>query len=83
MRLKQLCSGILKEAHELRKRLEPGSTLHLQMGQRDEWGVVDLEPLRNAVMKARNLSERLDDPKFPAVELECAWNGIRPSKLRN
>jgi hypothetical protein len=52
------------------------------MGRQDEWDVVDLEPLRNAVMKTRNLSERLDDPKFPAVELEYAWNGIMPSKLR-
>lgn len=82
MRLKQLRSGILKEAHELRKRLEPRSTLHLQMGRRDEWDVVDLEPLRIAVIKTRNLSEHLSDPKFPAAELECAWNGIMPSKLR-
>jgi hypothetical protein len=79
MRLKPLRSGILKEAYELRKRLEPRSALHLQMGRRD---CVDLDPLRIAVTQTRNLSERLSDPKFPAVELECAWNGIMPSKLR-
>lgn len=83
MQLKQLRSGILKEAQDLRKRLEPGSTLHHQVGRSDGWDSVrDLEPLRSAVMKTRNLSERLSDSKFPAVELECAWNGIMPSKLR-
>ena len=83
MRLKQHRSGILKEAHDLRKRLEPESTLHLQVGLQDGWDATrDLEPLRSAVMKVRDLSERLSDPRFPTVEFECAWNGIMPSKLR-
>ena len=82
MRLKQHRSGILKEAHELRNHLEPGTTIHLQVGLQDGWDAVrDLEPLRGAVIKVRDLLERLSDPKFPAVEFECAWNGIMPSTL--
>jgi len=74
---------ILKEAHGLRKVLEPGSTLHIRVDLRDEWDAVrDLEPLRDVVEKARNLVERLSDPRFPAVEFECAWNGIMPSRVR-
>ena len=83
MRLKQHRSRILKQAHSLRKKLEPGSTLHRQMGLRDGWdGMRDLEPLRDEVMKVRDLVEDLSDPRFPAVEFECAWNGIMRSKLR-
>ncbi|KAH9172884.1 hypothetical protein EDB89DRAFT_2229130 [Lactarius sanguifluus] len=74
---------ILKEAHELRKRLEPGSTLHPRVGLPAGWDATrDLEPLRSAVVKVRDLFERLSDPRFPTVEFECAWNGIMPSKLR-
>lgn len=82
IRLKELCSGILKEAHGLRKLLEPRSTLHVQMGRHGQDGIPDLEPLRIAVTKIKSLSERLSDPNFPEVELECAWNGIMPSRLR-
>ena len=97
--LKQHCSAILKRAHELRKRLEPESTLHLQAGRQDASGwdtVRDLKPLRDAVTTASDLidrisdsadrlsdlADRLSEPRFPAVEFECAWNGIMPSKLR-
>ena len=83
MRLKQHRSGILKEAHGLRNRLEPGTTLHTRVRLQDEWDAVrDLEPLRGAVIKVRDLLERFSDPKFPAVEFECAWKGIMSSKLR-
>ncbi|KAH8984682.1 hypothetical protein EDB92DRAFT_2117025 [Lactarius akahatsu] len=74
---------ILKEAHELRTCLEPGSTLHPRVGLLAGLDVTrDLEPLRSAVVKVRDLFERLSDPRFPIVEFECAWNGIMPSKLR-
>ncbi|KAH8981157.1 hypothetical protein EDB86DRAFT_2835005 [Lactarius hatsudake] len=73
IRLKQYRSRILKEAHELRKRLEPGSTLHPRVGLPAEWDATrDLEPLRSAVLKVKNLFERLSDSRFPTVEFECA-----------
>ena len=82
MRLKQHRSGILKEAHGLRTRLEPGSTLHRHVRLQDGWDAVrDLEPLRDAVIKVRDLRGRLSDPKFPVVEFECAWKGIMSSRL--
>ncbi|KAH9016161.1 hypothetical protein EDB85DRAFT_1898307 [Lactarius pseudohatsudake] len=74
---------ILKEAHDLRKRLDPGSTLHPRVGLPAGWDATrDLEPLRSVVAKVKDLFERLSDPRFPTVEFECAWNGIMPSKLR-
>ena len=83
MRLKQHRSDILKEARELRRRLEPGSRLHPEADIRSGWDAArDLGPLRSAVTKARDLFERLSDPRFPTGEFECAWNGIMPSKLR-
>ncbi|KAH9022664.1 hypothetical protein EDB84DRAFT_1441149 [Lactarius hengduanensis] len=43
---------IVKEAHELRKRLEPGSTLYPRVGLPTGWDAMrDLEPLRSAVVK--------------------------------
>jgi hypothetical protein len=83
MRLKQHRSVILKEARELRRRLEPGSSFHPQADIQHVWDAArDLAPLRSAVTKARDLSELLSDPQFPTVEFECAWNGIMPCKLR-
>ncbi|KAH9172882.1 hypothetical protein EDB89DRAFT_1885655 [Lactarius sanguifluus] len=76
---------ILKDAHDLRKRLEPrsGSTLHPRVGHPAGWHATrDLEPLRSAVLKVKDLFERLSDSRFPTVEFECAWNGIMPSKFR-
>ncbi|KAH9017010.1 hypothetical protein EDB85DRAFT_2203580 [Lactarius pseudohatsudake] len=78
---------IVKEAHDLRKRLEPrsGSTLpvHPRVGLAAGWDATrDLEPLRSAVLKVKDLSQRLSDSRFPTVEFECAWNGIMPSKFR-
>jgi hypothetical protein len=83
MRLNQHRSDILKEARELRRRLEPGSSFHRQADIQHAWDAAqDLAPLRSAVTKARDLSELLSDPQFPTVEFECAWNGIMPRKLR-
>ncbi len=83
MRLKQHHSDILKEARELQRHLEPGSSLHPQAHILDVWDAArDLGPMRSAVTKARDLFERLSDPRFPIVEFERAWNGIMPSKLR-
>ncbi|KAH9065001.1 hypothetical protein EDB87DRAFT_1756197 [Lactarius vividus] len=88
-------NGILKEACGLQRRLEPGSSLHPKVDILDMWDAArDLEPLRSAVTKTRDLSRRLSeylsehdpefptDPKFPTKDFECAWNGIMPSKLR-
>jgi hypothetical protein len=83
MRLKQHCSDILKEARELRRRLEPGSSFHPQVDSQHVWNAArDLGLLRSAVTKTRDLFERLADPRFPTVEFECAWNGIMPRKLQ-
>ena len=83
MSLKQHRSGVLKEAHKLRNYLEPESTLHLQLSLRDGRDAVrDLEPLRSAVVKVRDLLERLSDPRFPTVEFKRAWKGIMSSELR-
>jgi hypothetical protein len=41
-----------------------------------------LEPLRSAATKTRELLERLEDPEAPSDEFELAWNGIMPSRLR-
>jgi hypothetical protein len=69
MRLKQHRSGILKDARELQRRLEPGSSLHPQADIPDGWYPArDLGPLRSAVTKVRDLFKRLSDPKFPTVE---------------
>ncbi|KAH8981163.1 hypothetical protein EDB86DRAFT_3051652, partial [Lactarius hatsudake] len=68
---------IVQEAHSLRKRLEPGSgpTLHPRVDLPAGWDATrDLEPLRCAVLKVKDLFERLSDSKFPTVEFECAWN---------
>ncbi|KAH9075544.1 hypothetical protein EDB83DRAFT_2515178 [Lactarius deliciosus] len=76
---------IVQEAHSLRKRLEPGSgpTLHPRVRLPAGWDATrDLEPLRSAVLKVKDLFERLSDSRFPTVEFECAWNGIMPSKFR-
>ncbi|KAH9172874.1 hypothetical protein EDB89DRAFT_2069331 [Lactarius sanguifluus] len=82
-------NDILKEACGLQRRLEPGSSLHPKVDILDMWDAVrDLGPLRSAVTKTRDLSKRLSehlsehDPEFPTRDLECAWNGIMPSKLR-
>ncbi|KAH9172875.1 hypothetical protein EDB89DRAFT_2229121 [Lactarius sanguifluus] len=83
-------NDILKEAHELRRHLEPGASysLHPQVDTQSRWDAArNLGPLRNAVMKTRDMSKRLSehlsdhDPEFPAGELECAWNGIMPSEI--
>ncbi|KAH9005755.1 hypothetical protein EDB86DRAFT_2843047 [Lactarius hatsudake] len=83
-------NDILKEARELRRQLEPGAihSLHPQVDTQSRWDAArDLGPLRNAVMKTRDLSNRLSehlsdhDPEFPTGELECAWNGIMPSEI--
>ncbi|KAH9065003.1 hypothetical protein EDB87DRAFT_1574726 [Lactarius vividus] len=90
MRLTQNRSDILKEARELRRRLEPGSSysLHPQVDTQGMWDAArDLGPLRSAVTKTRDLSERLSehlsdhDSGFPTEELECAWNGIMTSRI--
>ena len=83
MRLTQHRSDILKEARELRRRLDPGSSFHPQADIQHMWDAErDLGPLRSVVTKARDLSELLSDPMFPNVEFECAWNGIMPCKLQ-
>ena len=83
MRLTQHRSDILKEARELRRRLDPGSSFHPQADIQHMWDAErDLGSLRSAVTKARDLSELLSDPMFPNVEFECAWNGIMPYKLQ-
>ncbi|KAH8984684.1 hypothetical protein EDB92DRAFT_2117028 [Lactarius akahatsu] len=76
---------IVKEAHDLRKRLEPRSlsTLHPRVSLPAGWDATrDLEPVRSAMLKVKDLFERLSDSRFPTVEFECAWNGIMPSKFR-
>jgi len=76
-------NDILKGARELRRLLEPGSGFHPRVDSQHVWVAArDLGPLRSAVTKARELSERRSDPRFPTVEFECAWNGIMPRKLQ-
>ncbi|KAH9172877.1 hypothetical protein EDB89DRAFT_842082 [Lactarius sanguifluus] len=83
-------NDILREARELRRRLEPGSSysLHPQVDTQSRWDAArDLGPLRSTVTKTRDLSRRLSehlsdhDPEFPTGEFECAWNGIMPSEV--
>ncbi|KAI9453661.1 hypothetical protein BJY52DRAFT_1418183 [Lactarius psammicola] len=65
-------NDILKEARELQRLLEPRSSLHPQADVRGVWDAArDLGPLRSVVTKARDLSERLSDPRFPTAEFEC------------
>ena len=76
----QYLSGIFDEACRLQKSLEPGSHLHPKenLGN-DTWHI---EPLRNAVMKTRDLFELFSDPEAPSDDFEAAWNGIMSIKLQ-
>jgi hypothetical protein len=82
----QKLSGILDEARHLQEALEPGSRLHPRESLEDdcEWDVIQhLEPLRNVVIKTRDLFERLSDPEAPSDDFELAWNGIMPHSLQD
>jgi hypothetical protein len=83
IRLKRYPRVILYEAGNLQKRIKPGSNVHPGVDLEDEWdGEQHLEPVRSAVMQARDLLERLEDPEAPTNEFVMAWNGIMPSRLR-
>jgi hypothetical protein len=74
---------ILYEAGNLQKRIEPGSNVHPRVNLEGDWDDErHLEPLRSAVIKVKDLLERLEDPEAPSDEFELAWNGIMPSRLR-
>jgi hypothetical protein len=83
IRLKQYPREILYEAGNLQKRIEPGFDVHPKVDLEGDWDDErHLKPLRSAVMKTRELLERLEDPEAPSDEFELAWNGIMPSRLR-
>jgi len=63
--------------------MKPGSNVHLgKDAESDRVVERHLEPLRNAVMKTRDLFERLADPEAPSHEFQLAWNGIMPSRMQ-
>jgi hypothetical protein len=71
------------EAGNLQKCIEPGSNVHPKPNPGSDWDDErHLEPLRSAVVKTRDLLERLEDPEAPSGEFELAWNGIMPNKLQ-
>lgn len=83
IRLKQYPRGILYEAGNLQKRIEPGSSVHPDAKLEGDWDDKrHLEPLRSVVTQTRDLLEWLADPEAPSDEFELAWNGIMPSRLR-
>jgi hypothetical protein len=74
---------ILYEAGNLQKCIEPGSNIHPKVNLEGDWDDErHLEPLRSAVIKARDLLELIEDPETPSDEFELAWNGIMHSRLR-
>ena len=83
VQLKRYHRGILYEARNLQKIVDPGSNLHPRVDLEGNWNCErHLESLRSVVTNTRDLFERLEDPEAPFDDFELAWNGIMPSRLR-
>jgi hypothetical protein len=83
IQLKRYPRGILYEARNLQRLVDPGSDLHPRVDLEGDWDYErHLESLRSAVTNTRDLLERLEDPEAPSGDFELAWNGIMPSRLR-
>jgi hypothetical protein len=83
VQLKRYPRGIIYDARNLQKLVDPGSNLHPRADLEGDWNCErHLESLRSVVTNTRDLFERLEDPEAPSDDFELAWIGIMPSRLR-